>query len=169
MNEFYLELSGQVAGWQLLANQEMTGMDLVNVVSRVLHVLGAVILGGGVFFLRSVLVPTGDEQWFKQCRAIWARWVGIATFLLLASGIYNFLVINGSVKEAGEKLEPTYHALFGVKVLLGLAVMFLAAILAGKTNAADKFRQNSARWINIAWYAVLAIIVIAAFLSTMHL
>ena len=168
MNEISLELANQLAGWQLLANQEMTGMDLVKVVSRVLHILGAVILAGGVFFLRSILVPVGNEDWFMKCRAIWARWVGIATFLLLATGFYNFFVILNRTKEAGEKLESTYHILFGVKFLLGLAVMFLAAILAGKTNAADRFRQNSSKWLNISWYAALAIIVIAAFLRTMH-
>ena len=156
------------AGAELLAQADNSGMALVQIVSRVLHILGAVILAGGVFFLRSVLAPTGQEDWLQERRAVWARWVGIATFLLLATGIYNFLVINGAVKAEGGKLEPTYHALFGVKFLLGLVVMFLAAILAGKTSQADKFRQNTGRWLNVAWYSALAIIVLAAYLRSMH-
>ena len=46
----------------------------------------------------------------------------VATFLLLATGIYNFLGIMNQVKADGEKLEPTYHMLFGIKMLLGLLV-----------------------------------------------
>lgn len=163
-----MELSNQLASWALLAEGEMSGMDLLKLVSRVLHILGAIILAGGVFFLRSILYPTGNEEWFKEKRGVWARWVAVATFLLLLTGFYNFFQINGAAKEAGEGLKPTYHMLFGVKFLLGLVVMFLVAILAGKTNAADKFRQNMGRWLNVSWYAVLAIIVIAAFLRSMH-
>jgi type II secretory pathway component PulL len=58
--------------------------------------------------------------------------------------------------------------LFGIKFLLGLLVMFLAALLAGKTSVAEKFRTNMGRWLNVAWFAALAIVVIAALLRTFH-
>jgi len=88
VNEISLELAGPLSGFALLAEGEMSGMALVQVVSRVLHILGAIILAGGVFFLRSVLFPTGMEEWFKEKRGIWARWVAIATFLLLVTGLW---------------------------------------------------------------------------------
>jgi len=146
----------------------MDGPQLMQLVSRALHILGAIILGGGLFYIRSVLSPAGVDACFADRRAVWAKWVGIVTFLLLATGIYNFLVVNNQVKAEGEKLESTYHMLFGIKFLLGLLVMFIAAILAGKTAVAEKFRANLGRWLNVAWFSVMAIVVIAAILRTFH-
>ena len=150
------------------AEPEAAPIEIVPLISRVLHILGAVILGGGIFFLRSVLDPTGDESWLADRRATWARWVGIATFVLIATGFYNFLIINGEAKLDGGELPRTYHTLFGIKFVLGVVVMFLAAILAGKTDLANKFRGKSRLWLNVAWFAVIAILVIAAILRTMH-
>jgi hypothetical protein len=58
--------------------------------------------------------------------------------------------------------------LFGIKFLLGLLVMFIAAILSGKTALAEKFRANMGLWLNLAWFAVVAIVVLAAMLRTLH-
>jgi hypothetical protein len=56
--------------------------------------------------------------------------------------------------------------LFGLKFLLGLLVMFLASILAGKTPLAERFRQKLGTWLNIAWLAILGIVIIGAILRT---
>jgi putative copper export protein len=160
MEETLFDLPGLLAA--------LDGEQLVQLVSRVLHILGAIVLAGGLFYIRSVLSPAGVDACFAGRRAVWAKWVGIATLLLLVTGIYNFLVINNQVKADGGKLEPTYHMLFGIKFLLGLLVMFLAAMLSGKTAAAEKFRANMGRWLNIAWFAVVAIVVLAAMLRTLH-
>ena len=56
--------------------------------------------------------------------------------------------------------------LFGIKFLLALFVFFVAAILAGKTSLADKFRGHMGRWLNLAWTAVMAIIIIGALMRT---
>jgi hypothetical protein len=99
---------------------------------------------------------------------VWARWVAAASFLLLASGLFNFVTIMRDYKEVGEKLPMSYHLLFGIKFLLGLFVMFVASILAGKTSAADRFRTNMPRWLNMAWTAVIAIVVIGALMRAHH-
>jgi hypothetical protein len=82
--------------------------------------------------------------------------------------LFNFMAIMKDYKDAGEKLPFSYHMLFGMKVLLGLLVMFLAAITAGKTAAADRFRASMGRWLNIAWTSVIAIVVISALLRAHH-
>jgi uncharacterized membrane protein len=133
-----------------------------------IHILCAIILGGGLFYLRSVLSPAGVDACFANRRSVWARWVAAASFLLVVSGLYNFMVIMQEYKAAGEKLDPSYHILFGAKMLLGLLVMFIAAILAGKTAAAERFRGNLQRWLNIAWTSVIAIVVIGALLRAHH-
>jgi hypothetical protein len=146
----------------------LDGVTMVRVLSRALHILGAVILGGGLFYLRTILSPSGAEACFAGRRVVWARWVALATFLLLASGIYNFIVINSQAKVAGAPLGPTYHALFGIKMLLGFLVMFIAAILAGRTPLAERARAKLGFWLNVGWVSVMAIIILGAMLRTMH-
>jgi len=142
---------------------------VIQIVSRVLHILSAVILVGGLFYIRTILSPAGVDACFAGRRAVWAKWVGIATLFLLLSGFYNFFMIIGQSKiEGAVKLPPAYHMLFGIKFLLALVVMFVCAILAGKTEAADRFRGNMRKWLNIGWLAAMGIIVIAAVMRSMH-
>lgn len=141
------------------------GKFVLYVVLRVLHILAAIIIVGGLFYAKIVLVPAGADPYAGN-RQVWARWVGIASLLLLVSGLMNFMNNIGLAKEHGTPLPPTYHMLFGIKFLLGLFVMFIAAILAGKTALADRFRQNMGRWLNIAWSSSLAIVIIGALLRT---
>lgn len=142
------------------------GAYVISIVSRAVHLLSAMILVGGLFYQRTVLAPSGVDSWFAGRRAVWARWVGITTFLLLASGIYNLMTIIKQAKAAGAPLEPTYHMLFGIKFLLALLVMFIAAMLAGKTATAERFRAQMPKWLNISWLAAIAIVVLAAILRT---
>ena len=161
-------------GWQWMSplvaqgDPVVDGPYILRLVSRVLHVLSAIILVGGLFYIRSVLAPAGLEACFGGRRAVWARWVGITTLLLLVTGLYNLMTVIGQTKADGIQLPPTYHMLFGAKFLLAILVMFIAAILAGKTEAAERFRGSMGKWLNIAWLAAMAIIVIAAMLRTFH-
>ena len=154
------------------------GPYLIQLIARILHILSAIILVGGLFYLRTILAPAvssaadGSSNSLQVCfadrRAIWTKWVGAATLFLLASGIYNVFIIVGQVKESGEKLPTEYMILLLAKFLLALLVMFIAAILSGKTEAADRFRGNLRKWLNIAWLAAMGIVVIAAILRTLH-
>lgn len=146
----------------------LDGAALIGIISRILHILSAIILVGGLFYIRTILSPAGVDACFAGRRQVWAKWVGMATLFLLVSGFYNFFLINGAAKVDGGKLPSTYHMLFGLKFLLGLLVMFVCAILAGKTEMAERFRGNMRKWLNIAWLSAMAIIVIAAFMRTMH-
>ena len=147
---------------------EITGPYVIQLISRVLHILSAIILVGGLFYIRTILSPAGVDACFANRRGVWAKWVGIATLLLLATGIYNFMVIHGQASTPDGELPKTYHMLFGIKILLAVAVMFIAAILAGKTEAAERFRSRMGKWLNIAWLAAMAIVVLAAVLRTLH-
>lgn len=149
------------------AGPTIDGTYVLYVVLRILHILSAIIIVGGLFYAKIILVPAGADPYAGN-RQVWARWVGMASLFLLVSGLINFMNLVGLAKEQGTPLPPTYHMLFGIKFLLGLFVMFLAAILAGKTALADKFRQNMGRWLNIAWTASLAIVIIGALLRTFH-
>jgi hypothetical protein len=141
---------------------------VIRVLSRVFHIMFAIIIGGGLFYLRAVLAPAGADACFAGRRAVWARWVGVATLFLIVTGMFNYITFVREAKAAGAPLPSPYHMLFGIKFLLALFVFFVAAILAGKTSLADKFRGNMGRWLNLAWTAVMAIIIIGALMRTYH-
>ncbi|HEX5445372.1 MAG TPA: hypothetical protein VFW87_16220, partial [Pirellulales bacterium] len=85
----------------VFAQQQMPHIDSmywIMLVSRILHILGAIILVGGLCYLRFVVssesgasAPTSPDQFFGGRRAAWAKWVGIATALLLITGIWNYV------------------------------------------------------------------------------
>lgn len=159
----------EVGDWFLAQTAAPTidGKFVLYIVLRALHILSAIVIVGGLFYAKIVLVPAGVDPYAGN-RHVWARWVGIASLFLLVSGLMNFMNNIGLAKEHGMPLPKTYHMLFGIKFLLGLFVMFIAAILAGKTTLADKFRQNMGRWLNIALIASFAIVIIGALLRTFH-
>jgi uncharacterized membrane protein len=137
-----------------LAQQAMPtldGMYWLMLTSRVLHVLGAVILLGGVFYLRAVVMPSPSatsavnvDQKFGGLRSKWAMWVGVATLLLLATGFWNYFQYIRTYE-----LVPKYHMILGIKMLGAFALFFLAALVAGRTAAAETIRQKMRFWLGI--------------------
>src|SRR5262245_51354699 len=100
----------------LLAQQQEPHVDSmywIMLVPRILHILGAIILVGGLFYIRFVVSPidvppgTGPvDQFFGGRRAAWAKMVGIATALLLIPGIWNYVQII----QQNERMASPYHA-----------------------------------------------------------
>lgn len=147
----------------------MDGATALRVFSRALHLLCAIILGGGVFYMRSVLAYSGPEACFAGRRQVWARWVAVASTILLVTGLYNYITYVRATKlPDAAPLPSTYHTLFTVKFLLGLFVMFIAALVSGKSAGAEKARGNMSRWLNIAWTSVMAIVIIGAMMRFLH-
>jgi hypothetical protein len=114
-------------------------MDIINILMRALHILSAITLLGGVMAWRFGAIPglaalNADTRVKagNTVAAAWRPWVIAAVGGILISGTWNFLHKTG--------LTPTYHAVFGVKVLLALHV-FAAAIIAAKPNNDRRERQ----------------------------
>src|SRR5262245_13233772 len=114
----------------------------IMLVSRILHITGAIILVGGIFYLRFVVSPVSAssgtphvDQYFGGRRATWAKWVGISTAFLLITGIWNYVQM---IKL--NDLARSYHMVAGIKMLAAIAVFLLAALLAGRTTAAENIR-----------------------------
>ena len=163
-----LALLAQAAEVAPAAETQVDAAFTLRVLSRVFHIMFAIIIGGGLFYLRAVLAPAGAGACYAGRRAVWARWVGVATLILIVTGMFNYITFIRDAKAAGAPLPQTYHMMFGVKFLLALFVFFVAAILAGKTALAEKFRANMGQWLNFAWLAVMGIIVLGALLRTYH-
>jgi hypothetical protein len=139
--------------------------DLVlRLIFRWLHILPAVILLGGVFFMRLALAPAvadyGDEdrrRLHDALRGRWAKWVMISAGLLLLSGIVNIVLI---IKGDPAPPPGLYHGLLTLKIVLALAIIYIASLLSGRSEAAERFRQKSAFWLNVN--IVLSILLILA-------
>jgi len=156
----------------ILAQQETPRIDAMYwlmLASRFLHIFGAIVLVGGIFYLRAVVTPAaapGDasdiDPLFGGRRAAWAKWVGIATLLLLVTGLWNYVQII----RTHERLDGTYHMLAGIKMLSGLAVFLLAALLAGRSPAAHTIRQRMRLWLNVCLVLGFATVALGSVLRT---
>ena len=160
-----------------LAQQTVPRLDSVYwlmLVSRILHIVGAIILVGGLFYIRAVLAPLpprerpGDgsssdpDLLFGGRRAAWAMWVGIATLLLLVTGLWNYW----QMIQMHERLASSYHMIAGIKMLIGLAVFFLAALLAGRSAAAQTLRQKMRFWLTTCLILGVLTVVLGSVLRT---
>jgi uncharacterized membrane protein len=137
----------------------MNAMAFVDILSRWLHVISACLLVGGAFFMRVVLPAgttpldaEGREGTLLRCRRAFKMIVHPAILVFLVTGIYN------AIKNWPQyKLKPGLtHGLFGLHVLLAVAVMaILLWLLAGR-----EARRNTAWWLQmtvaLAFLAVLA-------------
>jgi uncharacterized membrane protein len=156
----------------LVAQQTVPRLDSVYwlmLASRILHILGAIILLGGLFYLRSIVTPAASpagatpvEQQFGGRRAAWAMWTGIASLLLLVTGLWNYF----QMIEMHERLSPTYHMIAGLKILAGLALFVLAAILAGRSAAAENLRRNFRFWLNLCLILGIVTVILGSVLRT---
>jgi len=140
-------------------------LDYVLVVSRWLHITAAVTAGGGAMFMKFALHPAVQSLPEEQRPAIreavrkrWSKVVMASIAVLLATGLYNFMVI---VKAYELKGTP-YHPIFGVKVLLALAVFFVASVLVGRSEMAQRVRANAGKWLT----AVVAMLLVLLALSS---
>jgi uncharacterized membrane protein len=138
------------------------------VASRWVHIGTAIVLVGGLVFLRFVLSPAAaqlpDESHAKLKELVMSTWKkfihgGIALFLL--SGLYNYLVVQAPLHK-GDKL---YHALMGTKILLALVVFFLSSALVGRSKAFAGMRANPRLWQGVIIGLAALIIGISGFVK----
>jgi uncharacterized membrane protein len=148
---------------------QFDGVYGVNLLSRILHILGAIILAGGLFYIRFIVSPVNAppgtapvDSYFGGRRAIWAKWVGTATLLLLVTGLWNYIQI---IKQH-ERLASSYHMVAGLKMIAGLVVFLLAALLAGRTAVADALRARWRLWLNVCLTLAIVTVVMGSILRS---
>ena len=144
--------------------------DWIAIASRWIHVGTAVVLVGGLVFLRFVLGPAAaqlpEESHAKLKELVLAKWKkfihgGIALFVL--SGFYNYLVVGAPLHRGSDK--GLYHGLMGAKILLALAVFFLSSALIGRSKAFAGMRTNPKLWQGVIIVLAALIIGISGFVK----
>lgn len=144
--------------------------DVVGFLSRWLHITAAVTAAGGAIFMKLALHPASETLAEEPRRALreavrarWAKVVGMAIGVLLLTGLYNFLMIV----QRYNLPRPWYHMAFGIKFLAALVVFFLASILVGKTELAQKLRARAAGWLTLLVGLILLVLALSSFLKTL--
>lgn len=148
-----------------------TAPDLMPLLMRWLHIFAAIVLLGGTIFLRAIVIPATrkglPEDTAKTVRAvIHARWRKVVPWLILAflvSGSYNYLAVTRHAHGSGSP----YHMLFGIKVLLSLAVFALASMLISTRPGPSKIREHSAKWLLVLIALAVSVVLVAGYLKLM--
>lgn len=155
-------------------------MEALLLVLRWSHILGVVLLVGGLAFMRFAFVPalndTDEEtrnRLHESVRRRWLPFVIIGITLLLASGLTNFLLFNSTVKAQGWAegqwmRQTNYHAIFGVKFLIALAVFYLASGLVGRGTGTAWLRRDRSRWLGVTLGLAVAVIMLSGWLRNLH-
>lgn len=145
----------------------MNSIDIVNVVSRWLHVSTAIVLVGGTVFIRFVLTPNAEQLPLAEhdrlrelVTANWRKFIRGGILLFLLTGFYNYLVV-AVPQHHGDK---TYHMLMGVKILAAFGVFFLAEALVGRAAVFAGLRQNRKVWLGVLIVMAFAIVAISSLL-----
>lgn len=139
-------------------------MDYLNLAMRWLHIIPAIALIGGTIFMRFALVPAyehlDDEQREKVQESIrrgWSRLLMPSIGFLLISGIVN----TGNISIAYDFPGGYYNALLAIKIVLAIAIFYIASLLAGRSEGAREFQQNQRKWLNINILLAVLLVCIA--------
>ena len=145
----------------------MNDLFPMDVVSRFVHVAVAIVMVGGTVFMRFILMPAARElpdsehdQLRQRLMTRWKRVVHGGIGLLLLSGMYNYMQ-----QIPAHQGDGLYHALVGTKMLLALAVFFIASALVGRSPAFEKMRQNRVQWMGLIVLLSALIVGISSFVK----
>ena len=140
-----------------------------------LHVASVVLMIGGFFFLRVVLIPASrslpENYQPKLMTAALRRFrvvVWIALVTILASGIYNFVSFLRSANaatSAGMSPDFSYYILvLGIKLFIVFLIFTLGIVLTFPYPVFDPFQKRPSPWINLTIILGLIVIFLSAVL-----
>lgn len=143
------------------------GLFPLDVLARWIHIGTVITLVGGTAFVRFVLLPSMESleesaktKLHDAVASRWKRIVHIGIVLILFSGLYNYVRL-----AAVHRGDSVYHAVLGVKILLALAVFFLASVLVGRSAAFEALRRNRRVWLGVVVTLAAVIVALSGFVK----
>ncbi len=88
--------------------------------------------------------------------------IGVAWMLVWVTGIYNLVLIIPTVK-------PNYHMVLGAKILLVLVLFFISTALSHPSLAFEGMQRNRGRWVALAAWLGILVVVLSASMNMMRL
>jgi uncharacterized membrane protein len=142
---------------------------LLLIAARWVHIMSAVLALGVPIYMRFVLLPalqavdeTARASVQEGLVRRWRIWVHVLIVALLATGFYNYLVVARWRDDAyPPDLRGRYHMLLGIKIMIALAMFFIASALAGRSQALASIRANARTWLNILIVLGLALVALS--------
>lgn len=151
-------------------------MDILALLLRWTHIFcGATLIGGlvfqrfGLLYASSQIDGEARTAFGMAWRSVWSRVVMATSALLIVSGLVNFWLVMRAFDAANGELPSWYHAVFGIKFLLALALFFLASLLSGRREKSARLRENPGTLLNISLVICLAIVVLSGMLRSVHM
>ena len=140
-----------------------------------LHVGSVVLMIGGFFFLRVVLLSASqalpDSHRPKLIEAVLHRfrvvvWTALVT--ILVSGIYNFISFLRSARAVTASGAAPDYSLYifvlGVKLFIVFLIFTLGVVLTFPYPVFAPFQKRPSRWINLTLILGLIVIFLSTFL-----
>lgn len=145
-------------------------MDVLQIILRIAHIGAATAIGGAIVYHLLAVQPALAALDESQRKAVGAslarRWLvplGVGIALLLVSGLLTFVLFKLPATR-GRPFAGLYHGLFGIKVLMALALFHVAAVLSLPGERGERYRAKASFWLGYATVLLAVIIVVAAIL-----
>lgn len=142
-------------------------MEVIDIVSRIVHVGTAITLVGGMAFTLFVLIPSASrlgqdahDLLAAEVKSRWKRFVHIGLLLFIVSGFYNYFQAMPLHKGDG-----LYHGLVGTKMILAFVIFFIASALVGRSAKLQSMRDNKVFWLRIAVLLAAVIVAISGYVK----
>ncbi|GIV19894.1 MAG: hypothetical protein KatS3mg023_1645 [Armatimonadota bacterium] len=143
-------------------------MNWSDFIVKWVHVLSIVTAVGLTLFQYLVLQPVlrrvqgVPDEFLKAVQRRMGMVIGIAWVLIWVTGIYNLVVVIPTVK-------PNYHLVLGAKILLVLVLFFISTALSHPSLAFEGIQRNRAKWVALAAWLGIVVIVLSATMNMMRL
>lgn len=139
-----------------------------------LHVGSVILIIGGFFFFRVVLLPIASRlpdpgALISSALRRFSGFVWSALLTVLISGLYNFITFFRAARTAAATAPVVsdyslYILVLGVKLFIVFLIFTLAIILTFPYPVFDVFQKKPSPWLNITVILGLIVIFLSAFL-----
>jgi putative copper export protein len=130
-------------------------------INKWLHLLSMIGVLGGIMFGLLVLVPALKDAGEEVSRPLWKRFgisLAILWVVVLATGIYNMILVNKTV-------TVEYSKLLGMKMGLAMLMFILSMLFAHPMPAMQKLVKNRGPWLLVLLLCGVVVVGISAHLN----
>ncbi|MCB2153619.1 hypothetical protein KQI84_01935 [bacterium] len=140
-------------------------MHALLTVSHIIHLIGAAVLVGGVFFFRVILLKYAaregglDDQLKDRIAGRWIHLAWMIIAIMIATGIFQFTQVY-------KDFTSVSHMLFGIKMLALVGILAVLGLLS--VAKAGKWAQRKSALLTINVLLGLLMLLLSAWLIKTH-
>ncbi len=148
-------------------------MTLLKPLIQWLHVGSVVLMIGGFFFFRVILMPLANRlpdpaAFITSALRRFSSTVWCALLTILISGLYNFITFFRTARGGAAAEEMSYFSLYilvvGIKLFIVFLIYTLAILLTFPYPVFEIFQKKPAPWLNLTVMLGFIVIFLSAFL-----